>query len=457
MRSSHAQPRRHRWWPWSHRAREQASPSSADEQLALPPGHEPDPGSQAVVLSAHGVSMAPIAGEVPPAEGAGIEVEVTRGTVTALISSFGSSASALLHVLGGLSSPESGSVRLEGRPVAPLVADDHCDVDLPAGPVHRARLGLLFPEPLLVPTLTVRQNMLLPSLVDGLGVSPDRFHQVVLAIGPTIPLDDPASQLSRVQQRRVALARVLLTDPAVILAEEPSAGLDVAEAQEILLLLRTVAGDMGRTVVLSTADPDVAAHADHVLVLRGGRIVGDLESPSSRQIRSLLTPDESPTTPAGGSAANPAANGKADSPADDQAGDIADASGVPDAASSTPGTLQRPLTDEPEDVDHALPSWGVPRADSPLPPPAESPVYDDDPRTQEIALMAVAQVRAINQAAARSAATHDPLREELGAEAVQASLNRMSPSKELPQDSARVVDQAQRILSDLPGSVIPAE
>jgi putative ABC transport system ATP-binding protein len=381
---------------------------------------------EGTVLAARGLRLSP-ADEGGGAAG-GLDLDVMRGAVTALIGTAGSDAPALLRVLAGLEPAAGGTVLLEGEDVVTPAPDD-------AGRPHprRARVGLVFEDPGLVPALTVRQNILLAAPVAGVPVTRDRLESVIAASGLGDVLDLGPSELSAGLGRRVAVARALVAAPAVLLADEPTGDLEAAPAEELLALLRAAASDLGCPVVIATRDPAVAARADRVLILSGGRALGTLMSPSVGDVLTVLASRDD--SPAGG----------AQPPAEGEDG------GAPQRTWQIPQPARRAPEPPPGVVSR---SSLIPR----LPVAGDGDgTPEEDPRTQEIALLAVERVRAIDQAAARSAAAHDALREELGAEAVQASLNRLSPTKDLPEDSARVVDQAQRILGDLPGPIMPQD
>jgi putative ABC transport system ATP-binding protein len=381
---------------------------------------------EGTVLAARGLRLSP-ADEGEGAAG-GLDLDVMRGAVTALIGTAGSDAPALLRVLAGLEPAAGGTVLLEGEDVVTPAPDD-------AGRPHprRARVGLVFEDPGLVPALTVRQNILLAAPVAGVPVTRDRLESVIAASGLGDVLDLGPSELSAGLGRRVAVARALVAAPAVLLADEPTGDLEAAPAEELLALLRAAASDLGCPVVIATRDPAVAARADRVLILSGGRALGTLMSPSVGDVLTVLASRDD--SPAGG----------AQPPAEGEDG------GAPQRTWQIPQPARRAPEPPPGVVSR---SSLIPR----LPVAGDGDgTPEEDPRTQEIALLAVERVRAIDQAAARSAAAHDALREELGAEAVQASLNRLSPTRDLPEDSARVVDQAQRILGDLPGPIMPQD
>jgi putative ABC transport system ATP-binding protein len=426
MTSSHTKPRRRRLWPWSRRERDQqaVAPAPVPALPRLPEG---------TVLAARGLRLPP-AGEIADTGAAGgLDLDVTRGTVTALIGTAGSDAPALLRVLAGLEPAAGGTVLLEGEDVVTPAPDD---AERPHP--RRARIGLVFEDPGLVPALTVRQNILLAASIAGVPVTRERLESVIATAGLGDVLDLGPSELSAGLRRRVAVARALAAAPAALLADEP--------AEELLALLRTAASDLGCAIVIATRDPAVAARADRVVILSGGRALGTLMSPSAGDVLAVLASRDD--SPAGG----------AQPPAEGEGG------GAPQRTWQIPQPARRATEPPPGAASRSSLIPKLPVAGDGDGTPGAAPVAapgirlpEEDPRTQEIALLAVEQVRAIDQAAARSAAAHDALREELGAEAVQASLNRLSPTKDLPEDSARVVDQAQRILGDLPGPIMPQD
>ncbi|MCI1641492.1 MAG: ATP-binding cassette domain-containing protein [Actinomyces sp.] len=433
MTSSHTKPRRRRLWPWSRRERDQQAAAPAAPALPrLPEG---------TVLAARGLRLHPAGEGADTGAAGGLDLDVMRGTVTALIGTAGSDAPALLRVLAGLEPAAGGTVLLKGEDVVTPAPDD---AERPNP--RRARVGLVFEDPGLAPALTVRQNILLAASIAGVPVTRERLESVIAAAGLGDVLDLGPSELSAGLRRRVAVARALVAAPVVLLADEPAGGLEAAPAEEILALLRTAASDLGCAIVIATRDPAVAARADRAVILSGGRALGTLMSPSVGDVLTVLASRDD--SPAGG----------AQSPAEGEGG------GAPQRTWQIPQPARRAPEPPPGAASRSSRIPRLPVAGGGDGAPGAAPVAapgirlpEEDPRTQEIALLAVEQVRAIDQAAARSAAAHDALREELGAEAVQASLNRLSPTKTLPEDSARVVDQAQRILGDLPGPIMPQD
>jgi putative ABC transport system ATP-binding protein len=206
----------------------------------------------------------------------GISFRVRAGEFVAIMGASGSGKSTLLHLVGSLDLPTSGTVRVESRELAKM-SDSQRTI------FRRRRLGVIFQAYNLLPTLTARQNIALPMLVDG--VSNETIERKTTELLRLVHLEGRAAHrpaaLSGGEQQRVAIARALLNDPALILADEPTGNLDSYNALEIWQLLASLVRDMGKTVLMVTHEAAGAAHADRVLVLKDGLIVGELRGPES--------------------------------------------------------------------------------------------------------------------------------------------------------------------------------
>ena len=203
----------------------------------------------------------------------GIDIDLEAGRLTAIMGSSGSGKSTLMHCLAGLDRPTSGRVYLGQTDLAPL--DDTALTIL-----RRTRIGFVFQSFNLLPTLTAEQNIRLPLRLAHRTVPPDWFTTVVSTLGLTDRLSHRPAQLSGGQQQRVAMARALITQPDLVVADEPTGALDSHNSAQLLAFLRTLVREFGQTVVLVTHDPAAAAFADRVVLLRDGRVAGDLHSPS---------------------------------------------------------------------------------------------------------------------------------------------------------------------------------
>jgi len=181
----------------------------------------------------------------------------------------GSGKSTLLHLIGGLDLPDEGRVIIESQDITRMS-------DRKRTLFRRRRLGIIFQAYNLLPTLTARENVALPLLVDG--VPFDQIEARTRELIRLVHLEERANHrpqaMSGGEQQRVAIARSLLNDPALLLADEPTGNLDSMHAQEIWRLLRRLSSDMGKTVLMVTHEAAAASYADQILVLKDGQLVG---------------------------------------------------------------------------------------------------------------------------------------------------------------------------------------
>ena len=200
---------------------------------------------------------------------AGVNLHIGAGEFVALTGPSGSGKSSLLNILGCLDHPSSGHYLIEGRDVAQL--DDEAGSDL-----RNRRIGFVFQSFHLLPRLTVLENVLLPLRfhrappTDAVG----RAHALLERVGLGQRRDHRPSELSGGQMQRAAIARALVLQPALLLADEPTGNLDSKSAADVMALIGEVHAS-GQTVVLVTHDPDIAAHAPRQVRLRDGRIEHD--------------------------------------------------------------------------------------------------------------------------------------------------------------------------------------
>ena len=201
----------------------------------------------------------------------GVSLTVATGAFVAVMGPSGSGKSTLLHLLGGLDTPTSGEVVVEGRTLSQL-----SDRELTL--VRRRRIGFVFQFFNLVPVLNVEENIALPATIAGR--RPDEYRERVDAVVRLVGLDGQRrqvpAQLSGGEQQRVAIARALFIEPAVLLADEPTGNLDSRMGAEILGLLRQAQRELGTTVVMVTHDPRMAAVADEIVLLGDGAVTGTL-------------------------------------------------------------------------------------------------------------------------------------------------------------------------------------
>jgi putative ABC transport system ATP-binding protein len=201
----------------------------------------------------------------------GVDFSVTKGEFVAIMGPSGSGKSTLLHVLGGLDVPSGGDVMLDGRSFMRM-DDDALTV------TRRREIGFIFQSFNLMPTLTTAENVALPLLVDGRRL-PDhaaRLDELLEMVGLQDRQDHKPHQLSGGQQQRVAIARALVTQPKLVLADEPTGNLDSAASAAILALLRRARDEHSQTIVMVTHDKRAAAVADRVVFLQDGQVASEL-------------------------------------------------------------------------------------------------------------------------------------------------------------------------------------
>jgi putative ABC transport system ATP-binding protein len=195
------------------------------------------------------------------------------GTFTAIMGPSGSGKSTLLHCAAGLDRPTSGSVR-----IGDTALDDLDETQRTM--LRRERVGFVFQAYNLLPFLDVADNITLPLRLAGLPIDTRRLAEVAAHVGLTDLLDRRPTHLSGGQQQRVAVARALVTRPAVVFADEPTGALDRHSGRQVLELLRHTVDTTGQTVVMVTHDPFAAAYAHTVVLLADGRIQGTLTDPT---------------------------------------------------------------------------------------------------------------------------------------------------------------------------------
>lgn len=197
-----------------------------------------------------------------------VDLTIADAEFVAVVGPSGSGKSTLLHVVGGLDTPTSGQVRVDGQDLAKAR-------DRELASFRNERVGFVFQTFNLQPTYTALENVALPLVFAK--VPPrersERAQAALVAVGLGDRTRHRPAQMSGGERQRVAIARALVTDPAYILADEPTGNLDTATSREIVALLDRLHGDRGITVLLVTHDVEMAAFADRQIALRDGRIV----------------------------------------------------------------------------------------------------------------------------------------------------------------------------------------
>ena len=198
----------------------------------------------------------------------GVSVDIAPAKATAVMGPSGSGKSTLMHILAGLDKPTSGSVAIAGTEITTLK-----DSDLTK--LRRNHIGFVFQFFNLLPMLTAEENLELPMTIAGRKIDREWERSLVSAVGLSDRVRHRPSELSGGQQQRVALARGLISRPAVLFADEPTGNLDSSTSEEMLKLLRRSVDEYGQTIVMVTHDGRAAAMADRVVFLLDGEIVED--------------------------------------------------------------------------------------------------------------------------------------------------------------------------------------
>jgi putative ABC transport system ATP-binding protein len=186
-----------------------------------------------------------------------------------------------MHILAGLDRPTSGTVTLDAEEITGLD-----DGDLTR--LRRDKLGFVFQFFNLIPVLTAEENVLLPLSIAGRRPDDQWLRRLIDTVGLGDRLTHRPAELSGGQQQRVAVARALVSRPAVVFADEPTGNLDSKSSEEVLGLLRTAVDEFGQTVVMVTHDPEAASYADRLVVLRDGLVVHDGVAGSADQVIELM-------------------------------------------------------------------------------------------------------------------------------------------------------------------------
>ena len=193
-------------------------------------------------------------------------IEIERGKFTAIVGRSGSGKSTLLHLIGGIDRPDSGRVIIDGEDIYALKGDF-------LAKFRRMKIGFIFQDFNLVPSLTVWENIVLPLGLDGRRVDESKVMPIIERIGLSEKKDAMTNTLSGGQKQRVAIARALVTSPAVILADEPTGNLDSRTEIEVMDILKRCVREFGQTLVMITHDETIAQMADNVILIEDGKVV----------------------------------------------------------------------------------------------------------------------------------------------------------------------------------------
>lgn len=194
-----------------------------------------------------------------------VSFRVNEGDFIAIMGPSGSGKSTLLNVIGGLDYPSSGEVTLDGERIDNLDENDFVDI-------RRNKIAYVFQQYHLLPYLTALENIMLPLTFCGLDKGEEKALEILKEVGLESRAEHKPSQLSGGEQQRVAIARALVNSPSLVLADEPTGNMDRKTGGEILDLFHQLNKD-GRSIIMVTHDPEIAAHSKGIIVLQDGQIV----------------------------------------------------------------------------------------------------------------------------------------------------------------------------------------
>ncbi|QBE97745.1 ABC transporter ATP-binding protein [Blautia producta] len=198
----------------------------------------------------------------------GIDLTVAKGEFVAIVGASGSGKSTLLHILGSVDKPTRGKVTIDGTDLSKLNQAQ-------AAIFRRRKVGLVYQFYNLIPTLTVRKNILMPLALDKKKPNKEYFEKVVNSLGISDKLEALPGQLSGGQQQRAAIARSLIYRPAMLLADEPTGNLDQKNSREIIDMLKLSNRNLEQTILLITHDEKVALEAERIITLEDGHVISD--------------------------------------------------------------------------------------------------------------------------------------------------------------------------------------
>ena len=198
-----------------------------------------------------------------------VSFSVEKGEFVAIVGASGSGKSALLHLIGGVDRPTSGKIFVDGNDISKM-NDDKLAV------FRRRQVGIVYQFYNLIPILTVEENITLPCDLDGRGVDRERLEMILDSFGLRARRKHLPNQLSGGQQQRTSIARALINNPSLVLADEPTGNLDSKSSEEVMSMLKMCNQSYGQTVIMITHNLDIAKQADRIITISDGKIVEEV-------------------------------------------------------------------------------------------------------------------------------------------------------------------------------------
>ena len=195
-----------------------------------------------------------------------VSFSVEKGEFVAIVGASGSGKSTLLHLIGGVDRPTSGKISVDGNDISKM-NDDKLAV------FRRRQVGIVYQFYNLIPILTVEENITLPCDLDGRGVDRERLEMILDSFGLRARRKHLPNQLSGGQQQRTSIARALINNPSLVLADEPTGNLDSKSSEEVMSMLKMCNQSYGQTVIMITHNLDIAKQADRIITISDGKIV----------------------------------------------------------------------------------------------------------------------------------------------------------------------------------------
>lgn len=195
-----------------------------------------------------------------------VSFSVEKGEFVAIVGASGSGKSTLLHLIGGVDRPTSGKIFVDGNDISKM-NDDKLAV------FRRRQVGIVYQFYNLIPILTVEENITLPCDLDGRGVDRERLEMILDSFGLRARRKHLPNQLSGGQQQRTSIARALINNPSLVLADEPTGNLDSKSSEEVMSMLKMCKQSYGQTVIMITHNLDIAKQADRIITISDGKIV----------------------------------------------------------------------------------------------------------------------------------------------------------------------------------------